>query len=545
MDVILTQDTVLKFLLDRGGKAKNSDMLSEFKGLLNCGDPEEKKQNRDLFKRFVNNVAVVKDCEGVKYIVIKKKLQHLVKEDATVPANSNAEKRSETISELASPTTGEDHSGQYESAVGKTLSSDLENNNVTMLSSTNEGFLKRNSSDSFLELALHRTRASSHTPAAVLDGSEAASMKTTQDKHSKAKKSTFSADVGCVIEKTGKTGLVFAIVAVPDRLAPNSQSQPDLPAHYQEEKQERSLVRDTLNLGNQKPVQKPYMLPLRVPPPQINTLSSGEENKEKLQQKSPLEHEHYRSPRTKRRQLEETAAPNSPYLKRVSKIIKPGEDQVSSDGIPLDPAEHEWLVKTAAGQWTQAYGLLLRDTSLAGKRDFMSGFTALHWAAKSGNSCMVGKIIEVSKRGGTEVDVNAKTYGGYTPLHIAAIHGHEQLLATLVQDYGANSHIRDNSGKKPYQYLQKKVSAEVKELLGDPHIMHQDNIQRRREDEDRFQEHLKTFKSQTLSRLFNPHLGTKKKHAKQRPGFYSISEEQDEERKGGMVKRRPVSELFL
>uniref|UniRef100_W5MXC8 Sosondowah ankyrin repeat domain family member Aa n=1 Tax=Lepisosteus oculatus TaxID=7918 RepID=W5MXC8_LEPOC len=397
----MTQDTVLKFLLDRGGKAKNSDMLSEFKGLLNCGDPEEKKQNRDLFKRFVNNVAVVKDCEGVKYIVIKKKLQHLVKEDASVPAeNSNAEKRSETISELASPSTGEDHSGQYESAVGKTLSSDLENNNVTMLSSTNEGFLKRNSSDSFLELALHRTRASSHTPAAVLDGSEAASMKTTQDKPSK---------------------------------------------------------------GNQKPVQKPYMLPLRVPPPQINTLSSGEENKEKLQQKSPLE-----SPRTKRRQLEETAAPNSPYLKRVSKIIKPGEDQVSSDGIPLDPAEHEWLVKTAAGQWTQAYGLLLRDTSLAGKRDFMSGFTALHWAAKSGNSCMVGKIIEVSKRGGTEVDVNAKTYGGYTPLHIAAIHGHEQLLATLVQDYGANSHIRDNSGKKPYQYLQKKVSAEVKELLGDP-----------------------------------------------------------------------------
>jgi hypothetical protein len=47
---------------------------------------------------------------------------------------------------------------------------------------------------------------------------------------------------------------------------------------------------------------------------------------------------------------------------------------------------------------------------------------------------MVGKIIDKSRQGGMDLDVTARTYGGgYTPLHIAALHDQEFVLAMLVR----------------------------------------------------------------------------------------------------------------
>jgi hypothetical protein len=50
-------------------------------------------------------------------------------------------------------------------------------------------------------------------------------------------------------------------------------------------------------------------------------------------------------------------------------------------------------------------------------------------------------------------------FQGYTPLHMAALHGHEDLIELLVEAYGANVNIRDYSGKKPKHYL--KISAQA------------------------------------------------------------------------------------
>ncbi|KAK1784304.1 hypothetical protein P4O66_003692 [Electrophorus voltai] len=172
------------------------------------------------------------------------------------------------------------------------------------------------------------------------------------------------------------------------------------------------------------------------------------------------------SARTKQRH---SVAPASPALKRVNKDTKPGVDTKQSAIFRLGPREHEWLVKCAAGQQDQICQLLLQDIKLAEKRNFISGFTVLHWAAKQGNSEMVRKILLLSQQGGPGVDVNIKSYDGYTPLHMAAIHSHESVLSVLVRDYGANCNIRDNSGKKPYHYLHKDASPKVRELLGDPH----------------------------------------------------------------------------
>ncbi|NXK73447.1 SWAHA protein, partial [Amazona guildingii] len=129
--------------------------------------------------------------------------------------------------------------------------------------------------------------------------------------------------------------------------------------------------------------------------------------------------------------------------------------------------EHQWLVMAADGQWTQQlHGLLLGDASLADRRDFISGFTALHWAAKSGNCDMVTNIIRAAEKGGTRVNVDARSHGGYTALHLAAIHGQEKIITMLVYSYHAKTDLRDYSGKKPHQYLKEGASSVVRRLLG-------------------------------------------------------------------------------
>lgn len=53
--------------------------------------------------------------------------------------------------------------------------------------------------------------------------------------------------------------------------------------------------------------------------------------------------------------------------------------------VPLEPREHAWLVKGAAGAWPDIYSLFREDPSLLNRQDFISGYTALHWIAKHGD----------------------------------------------------------------------------------------------------------------------------------------------------------------
>ncbi|XP_031552049.1 ankyrin repeat domain-containing protein SOWAHA-like [Actinia tenebrosa] len=135
--------------------------------------------------------------------------------------------------------------------------------------------------------------------------------------------------------------------------------------------------------------------------------------------------------------------------------------------------------------------LLQRDSSLRSKKDMVMGFTALHWAAKKGHREMVEFLAS------TGMDVNLKTTkalvdltralfnfffffmccqpftmikrqikGGYTALHFAVIQGHEEVISILIEDYGADINIRDNSGRKPRHYLREDTSLWIQRMLG-------------------------------------------------------------------------------
>lgn len=72
------------------------------------------------------------------------------------------------------------------------------------------------------------------------------------------------------------------------------------------------------------------------------------------------------------------------------------------------------------------------------------------------------------EKAGLAFDINARSTCGHTPLHIAAIHGHKNIMRLLVSKFKANVKLRDTAGKKPWQYLSCTASSDVFQLLGAP-----------------------------------------------------------------------------
>ncbi|KAM4810528.1 ankyrin repeat domain-containing protein SOWAHB [Rhinophrynus dorsalis] len=155
-----------------------------------------------------------------------------------------------------------------------------------------------------------------------------------------------------------------------------------------------------------------------------------------------------------------TKAKNSFYIKK--------HFNHKSSAVPLDSMEHDWIVKLASGSWHQVYGLFTMDPHLALRKDFISGYTALHWFAKHGCTEMFHKFMNGAKKAGIQLDMNIKSSSGYTPLHLAAIHGHHHVATMLVEKLKVDVKVRDNSGKRAWQYLGSTSSGEVWQLLGAP-----------------------------------------------------------------------------
>ncbi|XP_024944028.1 ankyrin repeat domain-containing protein SOWAHB isoform X6 [Cephus cinctus] len=67
----LSLEEIRKYLLENGGSARNHDVVKHFKKFLT--DPETRVEARNKFKEYVNTLATIKNEEGEKYLVLKKK----------------------------------------------------------------------------------------------------------------------------------------------------------------------------------------------------------------------------------------------------------------------------------------------------------------------------------------------------------------------------------------------------------------------------------------------------------------------------------------
>ncbi|KAL1778767.1 ankyrin repeat domain-containing protein SOWAHA [Sigmodon hispidus] len=417
----VSQAAVLGFLLEHGGQVRNSELQSRFKPLLDAGDPRCRAARRDRFKKFVNNVAVVKELDGVKFVVLRKKVRP-PEGPETPQAECTVAPEEDNCVSRDSPSPQPSKEPMEDLSLPPKLQLALRTSGVTQLGDP----------------------ASSESQLGGLKDQELPYLSEGAS-------------------KVAALATVLSGAASPSTESPDPEPAPP-PA--------------------QVPPQKPCMLPVRcvVPSPAALRIRAEEQGLRRQRSEEP-------SPRAspmllRRLSVEESGlslhvgSGRSPHLRRLSRagprLLSPDTEEAPAappppPAVPLEPTEHEWLVRTASGHWShQLHGLLLRDRGLAAKRDFMSGFTALHWAAKSGDREMALQLVEIARRGGAPVDVNARSHGGYTPLHLAALHGHEDAAVLLVVRLGAHVHVRDHSGRRAYQYLRPGSSYALRRLLGDP-----------------------------------------------------------------------------
>lgn len=70
-----TQESVLDFLLENGGRVKHKDLVAHFKVCLG-GENTKRAVLKERFKRFVDNIAYVKQENGEKVVCLKKKYRY-------------------------------------------------------------------------------------------------------------------------------------------------------------------------------------------------------------------------------------------------------------------------------------------------------------------------------------------------------------------------------------------------------------------------------------------------------------------------------------
>ncbi|KAM8976374.1 ankyrin repeat domain-containing protein SOWAHC isoform 2-T2 [Pelodytes ibericus] len=235
--------------------------------------------------------------------------------------------------------------------------------------------------------------------------------------------------------------------------------------------------------------------PCNEPPPSISvTAVTGEESPEPPEEEprsrlsklcpgtpecAPLG----RTPRGSRRGIRE---PVSPQLRRGTALLRTRDSDSSSlhssssvsgneedDGsstvsgpAALDPLEHAWMLSSCRARWDNLQELLGTEPGLITRRDFITGFSCLHWAAKHGQHELLAALLTHARQHRVTVNINARAAGGYTALHLAAMHGHLEVIKLLVGAYDADVEIRDYSGRKAWQYLKPDTARDVQGLVG-------------------------------------------------------------------------------
>ncbi|XP_030224484.1 ankyrin repeat domain-containing protein SOWAHD [Gadus morhua] len=132
----------------------------------------------------------------------------------------------------------------------------------------------------------------------------------------------------------------------------------------------------------------------------------------------------------------------------------------------LYPMEHAWMMSAVDGNYEAIFEFIADDPYLLTRKDFISGFSVLHWLAKSGHGETLTKLLKHAENVGSPADVNLRGSGGLTPLHVASMHSQFMVVKLLVGAFGAKVDVMDYNGKRAWQYLKGNAPLEMKELLG-------------------------------------------------------------------------------
>ncbi|XP_028628975.1 ankyrin repeat domain-containing protein SOWAHD [Grammomys surdaster] len=147
----------------------------------------------------------------------------------------------------------------------------------------------------------------------------------------------------------------------------------------------------------------------------------------------------------------------------------PGSRRSSGQGssrVCLEPREHAWILAAAECRFEVLLEMLEAEPSLLMREDPITGYSVLHWLAKHGRHEELILLQDFARRQGLPFDVSAPGSGGLTPLHLAALQGHDMVIKVLVGALSADPSRRDHSGNRPCHYLRPDASLSLRELSG-------------------------------------------------------------------------------
>lgn len=129
-----------------------------------------------------------------------------------------------------------------------------------------------------------------------------------------------------------------------------------------------------------------------------------------------------------------TTPTNSVHANVVNKIRNGFHSSADSDSGSIqitDTLKKRWIMAASNCNNIELCALLKEDINLAAYADFISGFSALHWAAKFNKPDIINMLV-----GRYGIDPNCRSFSGSTPLHLAAQFKHKEIIKLLTEVYG-------------------------------------------------------------------------------------------------------------
>ncbi|XP_062384211.1 ankyrin repeat domain-containing protein SOWAHC-like [Sardina pilchardus] len=514
-----TQETVLRFLMERGGTVKNLELIDHFKAVL-TSDPNKKEMMKDAFKMHVDNVAFVKLEDGTKYVCLKKKYRGSIREDKNTMCGDNGSERSEqsVINCENDALTKNMLEGSAIHNVPQINLSDCNkaeerslefagNDDAKQEIPPGSGYRSDNSREVERSLARDSSSDGVHASSTALlvpesnnrskmgNNSSCAPVKK-RDEPSEGKQHTSDQSIPkiAVIEASplpaASDGTMFSLpqpVHLPQHDGTLSEADafddhnskkyseavPSNPQGPEKSYEDilKGVVRRRKSGGSQRSVGSNISEGSDEGHFDTTSMSGSDTNTPRGSRKNFIELMMNSSPQVRRSMV----LRNSVYLSARHKDSRSDSETGSivssitddeSTPVSLDPMEHEWMMCASDGEWESLHRLLACEPNLISKKDFVTGFTCLHWAAKLGKQELLALLVNYAKQHAVPININARSSAGYTPLHLAAMHNHVDVVKLLVGAYDADVEARDYSGKKACQYLPKSVAREICEITG-------------------------------------------------------------------------------
>ncbi|KAL0190096.1 hypothetical protein M9458_012794 [Cirrhinus mrigala] len=425
-----SQEAVLDFIQERGGRVKNVDLTDHFRATI-PKDPALKQVAREAFKRYVDSVAYVKEENGEKYVCLKKRFRKSSASNKKSDRNSPADERK-------SP-------GEYAVENRKHMSSEASESK----SRVKEGMLPGSG------YGTGNAGGAKSQPDFSVKFSEGVNGRTESELMGNSSSSSAAEDKTALGMKA-KHSQAADKAPRAERSVRESDGTVCNPACSQRNQTDTSEVKDESREEAGKE-NRPQRVRLR----QIYPLTDEEQpdsasNTPKNSRKHVVGAVTNSSPQVRR----------SVYLSGRCKDCPRGDSDYEPAAVTLEPLEHEWMMCASDGQWDSLHRLLVRDPSLLTRKDFVTGFTCLHWAAKLGKHELIVMLVNFAKERQVTLNVNARSSAGYTPLHLAAMHSHLEVVKLLAGAFDADVEARDYSGRKACQYLKSDIAHNILDIAG-------------------------------------------------------------------------------